>query len=123
MSTETHTQTQTANMSQNPPPTAKPDLLPKASQYSLRGGLPNTPLAVSIISALLGGLLVSSLALAAAPALQGLCTEKWNWARPQLGVYLACMGLFHLCEFWTTAGWNPQKLTVDGQSVSQIDYL
>lgn len=117
MSTETQTQTQAANMSQTPPTaTAKPDLLPKASQYSLRGGLPNTPLAVSIISALLGGLLFSSVALAVAPALQAFSTGGWNWARPQLGVYLGCMGLFHLCEFWTTAGWNPQKLTVDGQS-------
>lgn len=112
MSTETQTRT---DMTAQPP--AKADLLPKASQYSLRGGLPNTPLAVSIISALLGGLLASSLALALGPLLQHLGSDGWAWARPQLGVYLACMGLFHLCEFWTTAGWNPQKLSVDGELI------
>ena len=104
-------------MSQTPTTPAKPDLLPKASQYNLRGGLPNTPLAVSVISALLGGLAFSSCVLAVAPALQGLSGGGWNWARPQLGIYLGCMGLFHLCEFWTTAGWNPQKLTVEGGSM------
>jgi hypothetical protein len=25
------------------------------------------------------------------------------------------MGMFHLWEFWTTAGWNPNKLSVDGE--------
>lgn len=88
-------------------------LLPEAKQYKLRpDGLPNSPLTVSVVSAILGGLLGSCLAFALYPVVR---TVGWNWARPQLGVYLACMGLFHLCEFWTTAGWNPQKLTVDGQ--------
>lgn len=87
-------------------------LLPEAKQYKLRpDGLPNSPLTVSVVSAILGGLLGACLALALYPLVR---TVGWNWARPQLGVYLACMGLFHLCEFWTTAGWNPQKLTVDG---------
>lgn len=35
------------------------------------------------------------------------------WARPQLGVYFGCMALFHLSEFWTTAGWNKDRLSVD----------
>lgn len=92
-------------------------LLPKATQYSLRGGLPNTPLAVSFISAILGGILCSSLVLAVQPTVKEYFgSGGWTWARPQLGVYLACMGLFHLCEFWTTAGWNVQKLSVDGMS-------
>ena len=87
-------------------------LLPEAKQYKLRpDGLPNSPLTVSVVSAILGGLLGSCLAFALYPLVR---IVGWNWARPQLGVYLACMGLFHLCEFWTTAGWNPQKLTVDG---------
>jgi protein-S-isoprenylcysteine O-methyltransferase len=90
-------------------------LLPKVSQYSLRGSLPNSPLSVSIISALLGGLLFSSLALAASPVLEWLGASQSSWARSQLGIYLSAMALFHLCEFWTTAGWNAQKLTVDGE--------
>ena len=90
-------------------------LLPEAKQYNLRGGIPNSPLSVSVISALLGALMGSCLAFALVPVVKQI---GWGWARPQLGVYLACMGLFHLCEFWTTAGWNPQKLTVDGESLS-----
>jgi len=94
-----------------------PSLLPEAKQYKQRpDGLPNTPLTVSVVSTILGGILGSCLAFALYPLVR---TVGWNWARPQLGVYLACMGLFHLCEFWTTAGWNPQKLTVDGESSSQ----
>jgi protein-S-isoprenylcysteine O-methyltransferase len=90
-------------------------LLPEAKQYNLRGGIPNSPLSVSVISALLGALTGSCLAFALVPAVRQV---GWGWARPQLGVYLASMGLFHLCEFWTTAGWNPQKLTVDGESLT-----
>jgi len=96
-------------------PTEPVSLLPEAKQYNLRGGIPNSPLSVSVISALLGALLGSCLAFALVPVVKQI---GWGWARPQLGVYLACMGLFHLCEFWTTAGWNPQKLTVDGESPS-----
>ena len=92
-------------------PEVKP-LLPEAKQYNLRGGIPNSPLSVSVISAILGGLAGSCLAFASIPLFKEV---SWNWARPQLGVYLACMGLFHLCEFWTTAGWNAQKLSVDGE--------
>lgn len=90
-------------------------LLPHAPQYTLRGTIPNTPLAVSVISALLGGLAVGSLACGAQPLLRTLGSTSWTWARPQLGVYGFAMGVFHLWEFWTTAGWNPQKLSVDGE--------
>ena len=91
------------------------DLLPHAPQYALRGSLPNTPLAVSVISALLGGLAVGSLALASQPVLRAIGAYEWGWARPQLGLYGTAMGAYHLWEFWTTAGWNPQKLSVDGE--------
>jgi protein-S-isoprenylcysteine O-methyltransferase len=104
---------QATNGHGNSAPIEPVSLLPEAKQYNLRGGLPNSPLSVSVISALLGALFGSCLALALVPAVREV---GWGWARPQLGVYLACMGLFHLCEFWTTAGWNPQKLTVDGES-------
>lgn len=101
-------------------PTVKPSiepsiLLPHAPQYSTRGSLPNTPLSVSVISALLGGLSCGALAFASRPILTYLGADQWGWARPQLGLYLLAMGMFHLWEFWTTAGWNPQKLSVDGE--------
>lgn len=95
---------------------ASHNLLPHAAQYTLRGSLPNTPLAVSVISAILGGSAAVSLALAVSPALKPFGANEWQWARPQLGVYLAALGMFHLLEFWTTAGWNTQKLSVDGES-------
>ncbi|CAD6566429.1 MAG: hypothetical protein TREMPRED_002580 [Tremellales sp. Tagirdzhanova-0007] len=88
-------------------------LLPHAAQYSHKGSLPNTPLAVSAVSAILGGLTIASFVLAARPLLLLLGSDQWQWARPQLGVYVAALGLFHLLEFWTTAGWNVQKLTID----------
>jgi protein-S-isoprenylcysteine O-methyltransferase len=103
---------QATNGHGNSAPIEPVSLLPEAKQYNLRGGLPNSPLSVSVISALLGALFGSCLAFALVPVVKSV---GWGWARPQLGVYLACMGLFHLCEFWTTAGWNPQKLTVDGE--------
>jgi protein-S-isoprenylcysteine O-methyltransferase len=72
---------------------------------------------VSFISALLGGLAVGSLALAARPVFEILGAREWGWARSRLGMYGAAMGMFHLLEFWTTAGWNPQKLSVDGENI------
>jgi protein-S-isoprenylcysteine O-methyltransferase len=91
------------------------NLLPHAPQYTLRRSLPNTPLAVSFISACLGGLVVSSLICALQPVFQLLGSSSWSWARSRLGIYGLAMGTFHLLEFWTTAGWNPQKLSVDGE--------
>ncbi|KAK4687611.1 protein-S-isoprenylcysteine O-methyltransferase, partial [Tremellales sp. Uapishka_1] len=83
------------------------------TRYYLRGTLPNTPLAVSIISALLGGVVFTSLALALSSVWRSLGSVHWTWARPQLGFYLAFMGVFHLMEFFTTAGWNASRLSVD----------
>lgn len=118
MSSNGHAKTTTATATMTAE--AEPiNLLPEARHYQLRGGLPNTPLSVSLISALLGGLLFGSLALAAGPWLVQ-ASQGWSWARPQLGVYMACMGLFHLCEFWTTAGWNAQKLSVDGEQMVRL---
>lgn len=78
-----------------------------------KGSLPNTPFAASVISAALGGLLATGLFAAATPLLSLSGLSEVGWARPQLGVYLAAMGLFHLLEFWTTAGWNYHKLSID----------
>jgi len=100
-------------------PTHPPDLLPHAPQYVTRNSIPNTPLAVSAISAALGALAAGGLITAAQPVLRLWGSAQWRWARPQLGLYVSAMGMFHLWEFWTTAGWNPQKLSVDGE---QGDY-
>ncbi|ORY27468.1 protein-S-isoprenylcysteine O-methyltransferase [Naematelia encephala] len=88
-------------------------LLPHAPQYTIRGSIPNTPLVASLISAGLGGVATASLAYGLLPLFQSLDSTSWTWARWQLGVYGFAWGLFHLAEFWTTAGWNTQKLSVD----------
>ena len=92
------------------------NLLPNSPQYVNRGSIPNTPLTVSAISAALGALAAGSLVAAAQPGFRLLGSGHWGWAKPQLGLYGLAMGMFHLWEFWTTAGWNPQKLSVDGES-------
>lgn len=92
-----------------------PTLLPSASQHRPNGQLPNTPLAASVISACLGGLVAASAAYLSVPYLQNLGSQEWAWARPQFALYGAAMGVFHLWEFWSTAGWNPNKLSVDGE--------
>ncbi|WVW80077.1 hypothetical protein I302_102050 [Kwoniella bestiolae CBS 10118] len=84
--------------------------MPKTDQYNARGTLPNTLLAVSVISTILGVIVGSSLSLASRRVLD---LSAGSWARPQLGIYLAAVASFHLFEFYTTAGWNPLKVSVD----------
>jgi hypothetical protein len=91
------------------------DLLPSTPQYQPRGSIPNNIFTIGLIAALLGGLTASSLTLASQPILRALGASSWTCARPRLGVYLAAMGIFHLMEFFTTAGWNKGKLSVDGE--------
>ncbi|WVN90825.1 uncharacterized protein L203_106068 [Cryptococcus depauperatus CBS 7841] len=87
-----------------------PVSLPNTDQYDPRGSIPNTVFTVALIAALLGAILGSSASLTSKPMLDLIAG---NWARPQLGLYIAAMAVFHLMEFFTTAGWNPQKLSVD----------
>ncbi|OCF57985.1 protein-S-isoprenylcysteine O-methyltransferase [Kwoniella mangroviensis CBS 10435] len=84
--------------------------MPKTDQYNARGTLPNTLLAVAVIATVLGAIVGSSLSLASRRVLDLLAG---SWARPQLGIYLAAVSTFHLLEFYTTAGWNPLKVSVD----------
>jgi hypothetical protein len=120
------TQSQSQTASQPLPPahvfqsTNDTSLLPSHPSYKAHGDIPNTPLSVSIISTILGGILFTSFTLA------GLSMAGWidfkragwsDWARPQLGIYLGCLAGFHLLEFWITASWNPDRLSVDGESV------
>jgi hypothetical protein len=93
----------------------------EARHYKAHNDIPNTILSVSIISTILGGILFTSFTLVGL-SLSGCIKSstsgaEWGmWARPQLGVYFGCMALFHLSEFWTTAGWNKDRLSVDGES-------
>lgn len=70
--------------------------LPKTDQYDPRGSIPNTVFAVALIAAVLGAVGGSSLALASQTLLN---VFAGSWARPQLGIYLGAMCIFHLMEF------------------------
>jgi len=73
-----------------------------------RGRIPNTPLAASTISFLLG--IIFSLGMLT--FLSGGLDSYW-WSTPQLGFYLAAWSAFHWGEFAVTAGWNREKCSVD----------
>ncbi|KAJ8587213.1 ICMT-domain-containing protein [Rhizopogon salebrosus TDB-379] len=70
--------------------------------------IPNTPLAASAISFLLGCIFSLGLML----FLMGGISERW-WATYQLGFFLAAWSGFHWGEFAVTAGWNRSKCSVD----------
>ncbi|KAF8138429.1 Isoprenylcysteine carboxyl methyltransferase family-domain-containing protein [Boletus edulis] len=72
------------------------------------GSIPNTPLAASTISFLLGGSFTLGLFL----FLQGGFSSPW-WATHQLGFFVAAWSAFHWGEFAVTAGWNLEKCSVD----------
>jgi protein-S-isoprenylcysteine O-methyltransferase len=71
-----------------------------------RGNLPNTILTVATISFLLGATVCSGLFIA-------LVGGQYWWMTPQLGFFVAAWGVFHFGEFATTAGWNPEKCSID----------
>lgn len=79
------------------------------------GNIPNTPLAASTISFLLGG----SFALAFSLFLQGGLPSLW-WATYQLGFFLAAWSAFHWGEFAVTAGWNLEKCSVNCEHVQFV---
>ena len=71
------------------------------------GKIPNTPLASSTISFLLGGLFAL-----------GIYTFLFKpsacwWMTYQLGYFVASWAFFHWAEFAVTAGWNSEKCSVD----------
>lgn len=86
------------------------ETVPAIGEVAPRGTLPNTPLCASLISFLLGGCVATGVVM----FLLGGFAGQW-WATQQLGFYLAAWGLFHWAEFATTAGWNRDKLSVDGE--------
>ena len=69
--------------------------------------IPNTPLAASTVSFLLGSVFTFG-------AL-GFLTTPW-WMPYQLGFYLASWAAFHWGEFAVTAGWNREKCSIDCRS-------
>lgn len=70
-------------------------------------GIPNTPLAASTVSFLLGAVF----SLGAATFLFG--GFSYWWTTYQLGFFAAAWAAFHWAEFAVTAGWNIEKCSVD----------
>lgn len=69
--------------------------------------LPNTPLAASTISFLLGCVFTFGITVFLSDG-----PGAW-WRTPQLGFYIASWAAFHWGEFAVTAGWNREKCSVD----------
>ncbi|OCH92931.1 ICMT-domain-containing protein [Obba rivulosa] len=89
-------------------PSPRPlETIPKDPALRPDGRIPNTPLAASTISFLLGG----TFALGGLTFLIGGFDDVW-WATPQLCFYVAAWSFFHWAEFAVTAGWNPEKCSV-----------
>lgn len=65
---------------------------------------PASPFNVAAVSSVLGSLVGTGLTLAAV-----------SWPRPgtsAFGLYISCLGVFHLSEFLVTAKYNPKDLTM-----------
>ncbi|KAG6821612.1 hypothetical protein H0H93_000121 [Arthromyces matolae] len=80
--------------------------IPVATHEPL-GNIPNTPLAVSTIAFILGGIFTLGILM----FLNG-GFDYW-WATAQLGFFIAAWAAFHWGEFAVTAGWNLEKCSVD----------
>ncbi|OBZ70302.1 Protein-S-isoprenylcysteine O-methyltransferase, partial [Grifola frondosa] len=116
---------QRTTASPNPLYTIPVDVAPYA-----RGVIPNTPLAASTTSFLLGALFSFGLLLFITGGFEG----SW-WSTYQLGFFLAAWSAFHWGEFAVTAGWNPEKCSIDSfllengalyhvaHSVALLEYL
>lgn len=72
------------------------------------GRIPNSPLAASTISFLLG----STFAIGLFTSISGGFDRFW-WSTYQLGFFVAAWAAFHWGEFAVTAGWNREKCSVD----------
>ncbi|TDL29475.1 protein-s-isoprenylcysteine O-methyltransferase [Rickenella mellea] len=84
------------------------DTKPTDANSQPHGNIPNTPLAVSFISFLLG--ICFTLGMVAFSA--GYIHYYW-WSTYQLGFFAAAWAAFHYGEFAVTAGWNKGKCSVD----------
>lgn len=82
------------------------------------GAIPNTPLAASTVSFILGGLFSPAFlafALGALGVLPGPCY--------QLGFFAAAWAGFHWLEFAVTAGWNLEKCSTDCKRSIQLSRI
>lgn len=84
------------------------ETIPVVDLPQSHGNIPNTPLAASTISFLLG----STFALGLFTFLCGGFERYW-WSTYQLGFFVAAWSAFHWGEFAVTAGWNREKCSVD----------
>lgn len=84
------------------------EMVPDPTTTQPGGTIPNTPLAVSTISFLLG----TTFTLGSLTFLCGGFYEFW-FATYQAGFFVASWSAFHLGEFVVTAGWNREKVSVD----------
>ncbi|THH14891.1 hypothetical protein EW146_g5505 [Bondarzewia mesenterica] len=84
------------------------ETIPSTGIPQPHGNIPNTPLAASFISFLLG----SIFSLAFTTFLFGGSSSYW-WSTYQLGFFVAAWALFHWGEFAVAAGWNREKCSVD----------
>ena len=80
---------------------------PTAVVRSVSSKIPNTPLAASLISFLLGAFFLLGVLIFSNKSLQ---TGVVTW---QLGFFAATWAAFHWGEFAVTAGWNREKCSVD----------
>jgi protein-S-isoprenylcysteine O-methyltransferase len=78
------------------------------------GNISNTPLAISTIAFLLGGVF----SLGAITFVAGGSDVYW-WSTHQLGFFVAAWAGFHWGEFAVTAGWNLEKCSVDCECTSR----
>ena len=88
-------------------PQSSLETTPIPSAYKSDGYIPNTPLAASTISFLLGSLFAFGISLVVSGG------YSYGWCTPQLGLFVASWAAFHWGEFAVTAGWNREKCSVD----------
>ncbi|CCM03156.1 uncharacterized protein FIBRA_05278 [Fibroporia radiculosa] len=84
------------------------DTVPTDPSLKPRGVIPNTPLAASAVSFLLGSLFVLGFLTFAVGGF-----ERFWWTTYQLGFFFAAWSAFHWGEFAVTAGWNKDKCSID----------
>jgi hypothetical protein len=84
------------------------DTIPDPSSAKPHGNIPNTPLAASTISFLLGSTFTFGLLI----FLSGGISSYW-FATHQLGFFMASWSAFHWGEFAVTVGWNRERASVD----------
>ena len=84
------------------------ETIPDPNTVQPHGSVPNTPLAASTISFLLGSIFTIGFSTFLSRGL-----DNFWFATYQLGFFVAALSAFHWGEYAVTAGWNRQKVSVD----------